>query len=122
MLHCRGCGSAGVQSCVPANFLIATLRVAPVAISEVEPYRAVFAQHALDFTKDGNGPLHVCFNGFLKSDLSFDAVVSETPAGRRSDYAIHGFVREFLESLEAVTVDDAAPFYLASPFTFLLSN
>lgn len=67
---------------------------AGVAIADIEPEDTVLLENALHFGKHIGQRLDESGQRRLQSDLSCDAVVTQSPIGRRGDDALHGFVRQ----------------------------
>jgi hypothetical protein len=79
-----------------------------VGVSDVEPKYAVASKDSAALVKHFHQRGDVVRKQGFGTDLAFNAVVAQSPIGRRRDDALHGFVGECCESVQDIGVDELA--------------
>src|SRR5690606_9447131 len=74
-----------------------------IAVSEVEPERAIIRKHPAHLTEHGHQLLHERIDGRLQSNLAVHAIVTQSEV-RRAGYArLHGAIGHAPQDFSAIT-------------------
>lgn len=78
--------------------------IASVAVSKVQPERAIVPEHAPDLAEHLHHVRDVLFGGRLQTELPFASVVAQAPVRRRGHTHLSRAVRQGSEHGQRITV------------------